>query len=86
MPAIHNLRRQRPRVPVLGLALLIATLALPASAQDFVSSNRTVVGGNPLGGGFTLNPSQLPEPATASLLLLALPAMGVAVRRRCRIA
>lgn len=39
-----------------------------------------------LGGGFTLNPSPVPEPTTALLLLIALPAGGVALRRRCRIA
>ena len=41
------------------------------------------VAGNPLGGGFTLNAAPVPEPSTALLLLLALPAIGVAVRRRC---
>jgi len=40
------------------------------------------VAGNLLGGGFTLNAAPVPEPSTALLLLLALPAIGVAVRRR----
>ena len=40
------------------------------------------VAGNLLDGGFTLNAAPVPEPSTALLLLLALPAIGVAVRRR----
>ena len=41
------------------------------------------VAGNPLGGGFTLNPpAPVPEPATALLLLLSLPAMAALARRR----
>jgi len=40
------------------------------------------VAGNPLSGGFTLNPSPVPEPSTALLLLLALPVLSAVVRRR----
>ena len=44
----------------------------------------TSVAGNVLGGGFTLNPSAVPEPSTWLLMALALPAIGAAVRRRTR--
>ena len=44
------------------------------------------VAGNLLGGGFTLNPSPVPEPASALLMLLALPAVTALVRRRQRVA
>lgn len=40
------------------------------------------VAGNPLGGGFTLNAAPVPEPGTGLLLLMALPALGGAIRRR----
>lgn len=42
----------------------------------------TSVAGNLLGGGFTLNPSPVPEPAAWLLMLLALPALGMALRRQ----
>lgn len=40
------------------------------------------VAGNPLGGGFTLNSSPVPEPSTWLLMALALPGLGALVRRR----
>lgn len=43
----------RLRLLTLGLAALLASPALPASAQDFVSSNRTVAGGNPMNGNYS---------------------------------
>ena len=42
------------------------------------------VAGNNLPGGFTLNPSPVPEPGTWLLMLLALPAVAAAARRACR--
>ena len=43
------------------------------------------VAGNQLGGGFTLNPAAVPEPATWLMLMLTLPAVAAAARRRARI-
>jgi hypothetical protein len=40
------------------------------------------IAGNALPGGFTLNPSPVPEPSSALLLLLSLPALGAIMRRR----
>ena len=40
------------------------------------------VAGNILPGGFTLNPSPVPEPAAWLLMLLALPALAATVRRQ----
>ena len=42
------------------------------------------VAGNNLPGGFTLNPSPVPEPGTWLLMLLALPAVAAAARRARR--
>ena len=42
------------------------------------------VAGNNLPGGFTLNPSPVPEPGTWLLMLLALPAVAAAARRERR--
>ncbi len=52
MAACHHLQRALPRMPALGLSALFTALALPAGAQVFVSSDRTVAGGNPLNGTY----------------------------------
>ena len=53
MAASRHPQYLRLRLSALGLATLLAALALPASAQDFVSSNRTVAGGNPMNGNYS---------------------------------
>lgn len=59
------------------------TFADGQSAVGLRLFDATSVANNPLNGGFTLNAvSAVPEPATGLMLLLALPALGAAVRRR----
>lgn len=59
------------------------TFADGQSAVGLRLFDATSIAGNALGGGFTLNPAAaVPEPSTWLLMALALPAVGVAVRRR----
>lgn len=48
----HTTSRRRLTVPALGVAALLSALALPASAQQFISSDRTIANGNPLNGTY----------------------------------
>jgi hypothetical protein len=61
------------------------TFADGQSAVGLRLFDATSIVGNPLDGGFTLNPAAaVPEPSTGLLMVLALPAIGALVRRRLR--